>query len=268
MVGEGRELKPDAPWVGLVDEEQIDQWRRLEQAGVAVAVGHRTVSNLEEHLVEPLRITATPVAEYGGPRRGESRLQQLDHRRGPLQAAAHVEEQPARTAGHAFHAEPGEGGEFEDHGVEVGQHIGEPARRERDGRPSRERVTAHPGEDLPGVNRDPVADDRRCPPETIDALPHTALPRSVVHERLDLRVHLPQGARLRRRAPFGSDMRRSRQCVEQHRGLSRAFLVRLRCQPVCHGAQQAGRSFGPLNVSPEPVEVIGHPTREIVTAAA
>jgi hypothetical protein len=53
VFGERRELEAHAPRIGLVDHQEVDERRGLEHARIPVAVGHRAVGDLEEHLVEP-----------------------------------------------------------------------------------------------------------------------------------------------------------------------------------------------------------------------
>jgi hypothetical protein len=109
MGSERRHLESDAAGIRLVGEEEIDKRGGLERAEVAVAIGHRAVGDLQEHLVDSLLV---------GQRRDDGAAEEMDHAGGPLEAAPHVEKSPARTARHALSAETGKGGEVEDQHVE------------------------------------------------------------------------------------------------------------------------------------------------------
>src|SRR6185312_6357864 len=85
VLREGGELEEDAPRVGLVAEQEIDDRRRLQGGEVAAAVGGRAGGDLEEG------VEHRPFAGGGGP---EGAPQEVDRVRAPLEAAADVEEPP------------------------------------------------------------------------------------------------------------------------------------------------------------------------------
>ena len=219
---ERRHLESDAAGIRLVGEEEIDKRGGLERAEVAVAIGHRAVGDLQEHLVDPLLV---------GPRRDDGAAEEMDHAGGPLEAATHVEESPAGPARHAFSAETGKGGEVEDQHVEERKDV--PIMDEHDRSPADpgaevgQPVAAEPGEDLPRIDRDPIADDAGHLPHGPDRGRHARGTRLVEHQRLHLGGDLSRRFRPARLLPLRPDDRglgeRGQQSGDGRRAFERAL---------------------------------------------
>ena len=201
----------------------------------------------------------------------ERTAQQLDQARSALHPPAHVEEAPAGPACHALGAQSGKRRQVEDQRVEQGNQIG--SRRE-DRRPSarphpwpRKAVPPHPGENFPGIDRDPIPHHRRHLPHAANGGVDARRPRLFKDQCPDLRRDFRRRLPPARFQPLRPRERRISHRSQEQGHRCRSLQIALRGHPHRYRAQQPRRPFGPFDVASEPVQMIGHTTGEIVAAA-
>ncbi len=272
VVDQGVELEEHRPGVRLVDEQQVQHRRHLQVGQVPPAVGHAAVGHLEDGL-QQRRLALVD----------EGAMDEEDQGRRPFHAAAHVEEPPGLPAGHALGGQAGEGGQRQHGPVEAGG-LGA--------------VGADPGRGTPGrgappggasssssraVNTRQVSAERRS--RTVRATRSTfwmtaaRLPswRSKSRARSCSSVmEAAAGGKAAGPPPTskgaGAPIARSvwaasaptRSCNPEL--CQRPLLGRGVPQARHRDPGQAGDRLGPLGVAAQPVQVVGHPARQVAAS--
>lgn len=114
MVVDGEGLESDGSGVRFVSKQQIEDGDGVEDCEVAAAVGHGTIADIEERLEDSL------FFDGGWGWEDEGCGEEIYGVDGAFDPTSEVEESPSWASGGRFHAETAEGGELEDDFIEAG----------------------------------------------------------------------------------------------------------------------------------------------------